>query len=89
MEAPAGDVDLRLMQTLADLLIGERATIRHIEATRPLAVRLMELGLVEGTTVRVVRKAPLGDPLELELRGYSLSIRRDEARLVHVRREAP
>jgi hypothetical protein len=45
----------------------------------------MEMGLVPGTEIEVHRKAPLGDPLELRIRGYSLSIRRDEAALVSVR----
>ncbi|NUP04795.1 MAG: ferrous iron transport protein A [Polyangiaceae bacterium] len=76
-----------MQSTLSDLSIGERGVIEVVTAARPLAVRLMELGLVEGTEVRIKRRAPLGDPLELELRGYSLSIRADEARCVRVRRE--
>ena len=72
--------------TLADLAVGERAVIESVTAPRPLAVRLMELGLVGGTEVVLKRRAPLGDPLELELRSYALSIRREEARCVRVRR---
>jgi Fe2+ transport system protein FeoA len=47
--------------------------------------RLMEMGLLPGTEVRVVRVAPLGDPLELRLRDYSLSVRRSEAAKITVR----
>lgn len=71
--------------TLADVAIGGTAIVVGVDAPRPLALRLMELGLVAGTHVLVRRRAPLGDPLELELRGYSLSIRRDEARRIAVR----
>lgn len=76
-------------ETLADLAVGERGVIQRITAARPLAVRLMELGLVEGTEVTIKRRAPLGDPLELEVRNYALSIRRDEARCVRISRAAP
>jgi len=72
-------------KTLADLAVGASAIVKKVNAARPLAVRLMELGLVPGTEVTVCRRAPLGDPLELRIRGYSLSIRRTEAAnvLVH------
>ena len=66
-------------RTLAELQIGERATVRSVGCPRPVARRLMEMGLLPGTAVHVVRVAPLGDPIELRLRSYSLSIRRAEA----------
>lgn len=50
-----------------------------------VVLRLLELGLVPGTTVLLVKRAPLGDPLELRLRGYHLSVRVAEAALVQVR----
>ena len=84
MEKPSSS---RSGVTLADLAVGERGVIEHVTASRTLCVRLMELGLVDGTLVLVKRKAPLGDPLELELRGYCLSLRRDEALRVRVRRQ--
>lgn len=71
---------------LADIPLGGEAVVQEVRAARPLAVRLMELGLVTGTRVLVRRRAPLGDPLEIELRGYSLSIRREEALRVLVTR---
>lgn len=55
--------------------------------TDAVAQRLSELGFVEGTRLRVVRFAPLGDPMEVEIRGYHLSLRRSEASLVEVERE--
>ncbi len=62
---------------LADLPLGSRARICAHAVPEP--GRLADLGLVPGTPVRVVRRAPLGDPLEIELRGYRLCLRRSEA----------
>lgn len=65
--------------SLADLPIGQPAEIVSIECGRLMSRRLMEMGLLPGTRVRIVRFAPLGDPIELRLRDYSLSVRRAEA----------
>lgn len=70
--------------TLAGLRTGTSATVVRVLGERRLAVRLMELGIVPGTTVRVERTAPLGDPVELSVRGYGLSIRRSEAERIEV-----
>ena len=58
--------------------------VRHVGCARSLSLRLMEMGLVPGTRVTLKRIAPLGDPVELRLRGYSLSIRRAEAADIEV-----
>jgi Fe2+ transport system protein FeoA len=50
----------------------------------PLQQRLMEMGLLPGTKVRVVRLAPLGDPIDLEVRGFHLSLRKSEAQTIEV-----
>ena len=63
---------------------GERGIIARLDCDPAIARRLMELGLVPGTPVEVVRRAPLGDPLELAARGVRLSLRRSEACLIHV-----
>jgi len=65
---------------------GQRGTIERIEGDRGVVRRLMELGLVPGTEVEVVRLAPLGDPVELRIRQVHLSIRRSEAAHIHVTR---
>ncbi len=65
--------------TLADLPIGRSATVTKLSCERRIACRLMEMGLLPGTRVEMVRVAPLGDPIEVRLRGYSLSLRRQEA----------
>ncbi len=64
---------------------GERGVIVRLEGDQAIRRRLMELGLVPGTDVLVVRHAPLGDPVELHLRQIHLSIRRAEAANIHVR----
>jgi len=63
---------------LADLAPGVRARLCSHPPAAPVALRLEEFGLVPGTAIEVVRRAPLGDPLELELRGYRLCLRRAE-----------
>ncbi|MBL8826886.1 MAG: ferrous iron transport protein A [Planctomycetaceae bacterium] len=67
------------MKTLGQLAIGAAAKVVEVTGVDDVAIRLMEMGLVPGTAVRLVGQAPLGDPLELELRGYRLSVRRTEA----------
>ena len=71
--------------TLAALRVGHAAEIVAVAGERDVARRLLEMGLTGGTEVRVERTAPLGDPIEVVLRGYRLTLRRDEARIVRVR----
>lgn len=71
-------------RTLDALDIAESARVVGIDGTGALAVRLAELGFVPGTLVRLVKRAPFGDPLQLELRGYHLSLRRAEAARIRV-----
>jgi ferrous iron transport protein A len=70
--------------TLAGLPPGSRVIVREIHAEPDFGGRLMDLGLVPGTVVHVVRRAPLGDPLELIVRGAHFSIRHSEAEHIHV-----
>ena len=69
-------------RNLAELAVGQRGVIRDVDGEPDLIQRLMELGLTDGEEVEVVRFAPLGDPLEIRIRGYLLSLRRHEARSV-------
>ena len=73
-----------LVRSLDELAPGESGVIVRLDAEQAIARRLMELGLVPGTSVEVVRRAPLGDPVELRLRQVHLSIRRSEAARIHV-----
>lgn len=70
--------------SLADVPVGESAIVRSVGGRRDVAVRLMEMGLLPGTRVEVVRVAPLGDPIEVRVRGFALSMRRAEAAHVGV-----
>jgi ferrous iron transport protein A len=71
--------------TLPDLRTGESGVVTSVEDTTPRAHRLLDLGLVPGTPVRALRRAPLGDPTVYELRGYQLCLRRTDAACVRVR----
>jgi ferrous iron transport protein A len=70
--------------SIAALAVGREAIVRRFRLPRPLTRRLLELGLLPGTHIRVVRHAPLGDPIELCLRNYALSIGREEALRIDV-----
>ncbi len=72
------------VSTLADLGVDVSARVARVQAAPGLRRRLMEMGVLPGTVVRVVRVAPLGDPLVVRLRGYELSLRHDDARAVAV-----
>lgn len=70
--------------TLIEVAIGSTACVADVNGTDPTSLRLLEMGLTPGVRVRVVGSAPLGGPLELELRGYRLSIRRHEAARISI-----
>jgi ferrous iron transport protein A len=72
------------MMTLAELAVGATATVASVSGADEISIRLMEMGLVPGTELRVLGLAPLGDPLEIEVRGYRLSIRKSEAARVQL-----
>jgi len=73
------------VRTLADVAPGCSARVTAIRPSDdPIYQRLLYLGLIRGRTVEVVRRAPAGDPLEIRLMGYCLSLRRSEASLVEV-----
>ena len=70
--------------SLADLEPGTAAVIEGIHTAAPAGQRLLDLGFVPNTPVRVLRRAPLGDPIEFELRGYRICLRHSEAAWIHV-----
>ena len=70
--------------TLAQLPIGSQGQVIHVDGADEISLRLMEMGLVPGTEFTLLGAAPLGDPLELEVRGYRLSLRKSEAARVEV-----
>lgn len=72
------------MNTLDQLQVGQRARVEAIAGTDALVQRLYEMGLIEGEEVEVIGFAPLGDPMEIRLRDYRLSLRKNEAARIHV-----
>lgn len=72
------------MKTLGDVQVGGSATIVRLHGGGALRRHLMDLGLIKGTPFTVVKVAPLGDPIEITVRGYELSIRKEEAAIVEV-----
>ena len=74
--------------SLSSLQPGQAARVQRIEAAGGVRQRLQEMGLIRGTPVQFIRAAPLGDPIEVRVRGYHLSLRRAEADLVVVEFEA-
>lgn len=70
--------------SLANLPIGAKARVLAVNGSGQIARRLMEMGVVPGAPVRVVKAAPLGDPLEVRVRNYHLALRRNEAQTISV-----
>jgi ferrous iron transport protein A len=72
---------------MRDLLVGEQATVvGYRPCDDEYRRRLLDMGLVKGAEFRLVRRAPLGDPVEIDLRGYRLSLRQDEAACLCIHR---
>jgi ferrous iron transport protein A len=69
---------------LSELAVGDSAVVREFPKTGTAFVRLREMGMLAGTRVTLIRTAPLGDPLEIKLRGYHLTLRKSEAEHVIV-----
>ena len=74
------------MTTLDTLEKDDRATIVDVTGDDGIATRLMEMGLIDGEEIQLVGFAPLGDPIEFEVRGYRISLRAAEARRVVVQK---
>jgi ferrous iron transport protein A len=73
---------------LSELAVGTSAVVRGFPKTGAAFIRLREMGLLTGTRITLVRTAPLGDPLEIKLRGYHLTLRKTEAEHVVVEPDA-
>ena len=72
------------MKTLKDVKIGESAVIEKLHGEGALKRRIMDMGLTRGTQVYVRKVAPLGDPVEVTVRGYELSLRKADAEMIEV-----
>lgn len=72
------------MKTLDCVSPGESVTVQRLQGQGPVKRRIMDMGITKGTIITVRKVAPLGDPLEINLRNYELSIRKEDAKMVEV-----
>lgn len=72
------------MASLKDVKVGQSCTISKLTGEGAIKRRIMDMGLTKGTEVLVHKVAPLGDPIELTVRGYELTLRKDEAQSIEV-----
>lgn len=72
------------MKTLKDVKIGDTAKVVKLHGEGPVKRRIMDMGITKGVEVYVRKVAPLGDPIEVTVRGYELSLRKDDAGLILV-----
>ena len=72
------------MRTLKDVRVGETVKVVKVAGSGPLRRRIMDMGIIRGTAVFVRKVAPLGDPIEVTVRGYELSLRRDDVAIIEV-----
>ena len=70
--------------TINDLQIGQQGVIKTVGGEGSLRLRFLDMGLIPGTTVRLQKVAPMGDPIQIQVRGYELTIRREDARQIAV-----
>lgn len=70
--------------TLRDLKPGQQGMVRAIETAGSMKRRIMDMGVTPGVEIKVIKAAPLGDPVEVRVRGYELSLRKEEAAQVEV-----
>ena len=72
------------MKTLRDVKVGETSTVLKIHGSGALKRRIMDMGITKGTEILVRKVAPLGDPIEVKVRGYELSVRKDDADILEM-----
>ncbi len=72
------------MRTLKDAKVGQTVTVARLNGAGPVKRRIMDMGITKGVQIYVRKVAPLGDPMELNVRGYELSVRRADAEMVEV-----
>ncbi len=73
------------MKTLKSVPCGQTAVVKRLWGEGALRRRIMDMGITKGTEIQVRKTAPLGDPIEVVLRGYSLSLRKEDADLIEIR----
>lgn len=71
--------------TLKDLSVGDVAIITKVCGKNPLRLRLLDMGIIPNTLVKIQKVAPLGDPIQIQIRGYELTIRKEDAAKIQIR----
>lgn len=72
------------MLTLRDVKVGDTVKVKKLYGQGPLKRRIMDMGITKGTEIYVRKVAPLGDPIEVTVRGYELSLRKDDIDIIEV-----
>jgi len=72
------------MKTLKDSKTGETLTVKKLHGEGAIKRRIMDMGLTKGTQITVRKVAPLGDPVEINVRGYELTLRKEDAEMIEV-----
>ena len=72
------------MKTLKEVAVGQTVTVKKLSGAGPVNRRIMDMGITKGVEVYVRKVAPLGDPVEVTVRGYELSLRRADAEMIEV-----
>ncbi len=72
------------MKTLKEVKVGETAVVTRLNGTGAVKRRIMDMGITKGVQILVRKVAPLGDPMELNVRGYELSLRKADAEMIEV-----
>lgn len=72
------------MKTLKDIKVGETAIVKKLHGEGAVKRRIMDMGITKGVAVKIRKVAPLGDPIEINVRGYELSLRKADAETIEV-----
>ena len=72
------------MKTLKDAKVGSTVTVIKLHGEGPVRRRIMDMGITKGVEIQIRKVAPLGDPLELNIRGYELSVRKADAEMIEI-----
>lgn len=72
------------MKTLKEVKVGQTVTVKKLYGEGPVKRRIMDMGITKGAQLQVRKVAPLGDPMELNVRGYELSVRKADAEMIEV-----
>lgn len=70
---------------LANVEIGSVAKVKFVHGNNRISKRLMEMGIIPGISIKVIKTAPFGDPIEIRVRGYNLAMRRNEAEAIEIK----